>query len=336
MLGSRISYRALTQLSKSICSKNSIKCTYNNHMNRSSSGILSCHLTTSSIKGDDSDEGESNTIIEIEEMDEADNIPNKYKKDFKKPIRKVNKQKSKRDVVQQSRQRMDFHEAKAVELGLPFRIASATMLHRYPVVTPDEQPWELEMRNLQDKIEHIKREQFISMVGGTDSQMIPDDDPEFEEIMETLPFKPASRITEADTNNDRRSLNRKLPNSLYLIVKRNRDDHSWQFPQGKVLDDEKSLRKSSERIIDRAVGTVEKFFISNMPIGHYIYAYPEAIQKQRNQYGTKVFFYRTQLISGTIKLETRLYKDYAWVTRDELHEYFDKESSDLIQAMLPY
>ena len=45
-----------------------------------------------------------------------------------------------------------------------------------------------------------------------------------------------------DTNNDRRSLERRLQDSLFLIVKRNRSDNSWQFPQGKILDDEKSLR----------------------------------------------------------------------------------------------
>jgi hypothetical protein len=39
------------------------------------------------------------------------------------------------------------------------------------------------------------------------------------------------------------------------------------------------------------------------------------MQQQRKQYGAKVFFYRAQLIEGSIKLETKLYKDYAWVGR---------------------
>jgi hypothetical protein len=97
-----------------------------------------------------------------------------------------------------------------------------------------------------------------------------------EEIINSLPFKPRSRITEAgkfdktiqtqfhlnqyknnviyklslslyiyslDENNDRKSIERRLQDSLFLIVKRNREDHSWQFPQGKILEEEKSLRK---------------------------------------------------------------------------------------------
>lgn len=45
-----------------------------------------------------------------------------------------------------------------------------------------------------------------------------------------------------DTNNDRRSVDRRLQDSLYLVVKRNRADNAWQFPQGRVLENEKSLR----------------------------------------------------------------------------------------------
>lgn len=79
-----------------------------------------------------------------------------------------------------------------------------------------------------------------------------------------MPFQPAPRVTEAGTRpsvsyfwmrssnithvsftdhaNDRKSLERKLDQSLYLIVKRNREDNAWQFPQGKVLINE-SLRQ---------------------------------------------------------------------------------------------
>jgi hypothetical protein len=71
----------------------------------------------------------------------------------------------------------------------------------------------------------------------------------------------------------------------------------------------------AERVLDRAIGKTRHWFVSNAPIGHICYAYPKAMQQQRKQYGAKVFFYRAQLIEGSIKLETKLYKDYAWVGR---------------------
>ena len=42
----------------------------------------------------------------------------------------------------------------------------------------------------------------------------------------------------ADRNNDRSTINRKLTESLFLVVKRNRQDNAWQFPQGKWAEGE--------------------------------------------------------------------------------------------------
>lgn len=41
-----------------------------------------------------------------------------------------------------------------------------------------------------------------------------------------------------DINDNRRTWKRKYQQSLFLVVKRPRDDHPWQFPQGKWLPEE--------------------------------------------------------------------------------------------------
>ena len=253
----------------------------------------------------------------------------------KKPHRKLIKLKHNRSIIQKQRGIVEELEAKQKSSGLPWRIVSAATLHRYPVITPELPKWKEEMFKVQEKIDSQKREMLLEEAEKVSAQFINEQNPTIDEILKTLPFKPASRITEADLNNDRRSLERKLDVSLYLIVKRNRKDSAWQFPQGKLLDEEKSVRKGAERVLDRAVGKINRWFISNSPIGYHLYPYPPAIQEQRKQFGAKVFFYRSQLIEGTIKLETRLYTDYAWVTRDELVEYFDKDTAELLHAMLP-
>ena len=242
-----------------------------------------------------------------------------------------------RDIVKTRRELNAMHEAKAEEMGLGWRTVVSSILHRYPLIRPEAEPWEREMEDLQDLINDKKREYFLEQTMGTDSQMIEENNPTFEEILESLPFKPASRITEADEKNDTRSMNRMLDKSCFLIVKRNRDDKAWQFPQGKLNEekDGQSPRACAERVLDRAVGKVNRYFISNAPIGHICYPYPEAMQQKRGEYGAKVFFYRAQLIQGTIKLETRLYTDYAWVGRNEVGDYFDKDTSDLIHAIIP-
>jgi hypothetical protein len=245
--------------------------------------------------------------------------------------------KHERDIIKARRELNAHHEEKAAEMGLGFRTVVSSILHRYPVITPEAEDWEVEMSVLQDEINDKKREYFLEQTMGTDSQMIEDNNPTFEEIMDSMPFKPASRVTEADKNKDTRSMERMLDKSCFLVVKRNREDKSWQFPQGKVSDEKDGNipRATAERVLDRAVGTVNRYFISNAPVGHICYAYPEAMQKKRGEYGAKVFFYRAQLIQGAVKLETRLYTDYAWIGRGEVGEYFDDDTAQFMQALLP-
>lgn len=95
------------------------------------------------------------------------------------------------------------------------------------------------------------------------------------------------------------------------------------------------LEQTSERIIDRSVGEVRRWFVGNAPIGYVCYAYPPEMQKQRQQYGAKVFFSRAQLVEGNMKLETRLYTDMAWISRDEVGEYFNEDMAEYMRELLP-
>ena len=73
---------------------------------------------------------------------------------------------------------------------------------------------------------------------------------EFEELLEAREaelqsFKPAPRETEADKRGDRRSLQRRLDQMLYLLVKKPRREHAWQMPQGGVEEGESLLEVGS-------------------------------------------------------------------------------------------
>lgn len=241
---------------------------------------------------------------------------------------------SNRPIVKERRMTNVEHDSKAKDLGLGFRTVVSGILHRYPTITPEIPEWDKAMQEVQQKINLKKLMEMNEAVENSEgSDILPDVEMSIDEMINAMPFQPASRSTLADEENDRHSTDRRLADSLFLLVKRNRDDKSWQFPQGKLRDEE-TLRSGAERITDRAVGSVERWFVGNAPIGHYVYAYPEALQKQRNEYGAKVFFYRSQLCAGNIKLETRLYTDFAWVARDEIEEYLDPETSAYMSKLL--
>ncbi len=59
--------------------------------------------------------------------------------------------------------------------------------------------------------------------------------------IELSSFTPAPRETEADRNNDFKSVQRKLDQILYLLVKKDRVEHAWQMPQGGMEDSESLL-----------------------------------------------------------------------------------------------
>ena len=265
----------------------------------------------------------------------GDDSSEKDKKGYRKKILR----KHDREIIKKMRANNDMHEMKAEALGLEWRTVCATVLHRYPIITPANEPWEDDMVDLEDKMTEKQQNWLHEQLGGSSSDFVGNDNPTFDEIVASMPFEPASRTSQADIDHDTRSTQRKMDKSAFLLVKRNRAEHSWQFPQGKLNQDKdgNSGRMAAERIIDRAVGKVHRYFISNAPIGHLCYAYPPDIQEQRGQYGAKVYFWRCQLITGTIKLETRLYKDYAWVARDELGDFVeDEDTRAFLSAVLPH
>ncbi|KAJ1433771.1 hypothetical protein B484DRAFT_8972 [Ochromonadaceae sp. CCMP2298] len=107
------------------------------------------------------------------------------------------KLKGKRPVVVKQRERNGLLEERAEESKLGWRIMGSTILHRYPVVTPDPFPWETEMWDLQDLTQAMRREALMDQIKNTDAQLIPDMDPTYDEILESMPFQPAPRTTEA-------------------------------------------------------------------------------------------------------------------------------------------
>ncbi|EDV25920.1 uncharacterized protein TRIADDRAFT_55493 [Trichoplax adhaerens] len=140
---------------------------------------------------------------------------------------------------------------------------------------------------------------------------------------EAKSFQAASRTTQADEEDDRKSLDRKLAESLYLLVKKSRHQHAWQMPQGQH-EGEESLRQTAERELKEECGeqlTVK--FLSNAPSALYTYKFHKDYQS--DHVGAKVFFYKTFYNEGQIVLNTEELEDYAWVTGQEMQDYVTPE-----------
>ncbi|XP_047310497.1 54S ribosomal protein L17, mitochondrial [Impatiens glandulifera] len=140
-------------------------------------------------------------------------------------------------------------------------------------------------------------------------------------------YVPAPRITEADKNNDKRSLKRALDRRLYLLVLGTTygapsGSPVWHFPE-KIYESEETLRKCAESALTSIIGDLSHtYFVGNAPMGHMI---QQPSDKTQEVAQFKRFFFKSQVIA-TNKFDISKCEDFVWVTKDELLEYFPEQA----------
>ncbi|KAF9914436.1 54S ribosomal protein L17 mitochondrial [Lobosporangium transversale] len=144
------------------------------------------------------------------------------------------------------------------------------------------------------------------------------------------------RVTEADRKNDIRSLERALQRTLYLIVKKPRDLHSWQFPQGGVHVCENLQEAANRELQEECGGNMDLWFVGRVPIGHYEYSHPKGTTSATSipLKGTKVFFMKAHIFAGQVQVDNQEIVDFAWVTKEEMKDYVSAEYYQAVKDML--
>ena len=180
------------------------------------------------------------------------------------------------------------------------------IVERLPVVTPEPEAWEVEYRSWSEE----RRAKFL--------RELPNDlvDPkgEFEELVdpEESRFTPASRETPADVSGDARTLERKLDQFLFLVV-RDAATKKWGFPRlVNPEDGETTMRATAKAAMDACVGdSIETFLVGNAPAGHW----PEQpTPGAAGGEGGTNFYHRAQWLEGDLRL-TEKYTDFKWLTK---------------------
>lgn len=65
------------------------------------------------------------------------------------------------------------------------------------------------------------------------------------------------------------------------------------------------------------------WFVGNIPIGHYSYLYEKPVAGETGEIvGRKIFFVKARIMAGQVDLKNNKHgwKDFAWVTKDEMEE----------------
>lgn len=150
-----------------------------------------------------------------------------------------------------------------------------------------------------------------------------------------IDYVPAPRVTEADKTNDKKSLQRALDRRLYLLIYGHTygaagEEPVWHFPE-KVYESEGTLRKCAESALNSVIGDLSNtYFVGNAPMGHMIMP-PKENDKERST--LKRFIFKSQVIA-TNKFDIKKGKDFVWVTKGELLEYFPEQAEYLDKMII--
>ncbi|GMY19095.1 39S ribosomal protein L46, mitochondrial [Fagus crenata] len=150
-----------------------------------------------------------------------------------------------------------------------------------------------------------------------------------------MDYVPAPRITEADKNNDTKSLQRALDRRLYLILYGKAygapsGKPVWHFPE-KVYQTEETLRKCAESALESVIGDLSHtYFVGNAPMGHMVM---QPTENESDVPSFKRFFFKSQVIA-TNKFKIEKCEDFVWVTKDEILEYFPEQAEFLNKMII--
>eukprot|EP00871_Galdieria_phlegrea_P003918 jgi/Galph1/4527/GphlegSOOS_G3195.1 len=128
-------------------------------------------------------------------------------------------------------------------------------------------------------------------------------------------FIPAPIETEADHTGNLKTLDRKLTDSVYFLVKRG--NQVWQFPQDEA-EVGKTLKQKAEETVKQFTGSqVDVHFIGNAPACHIEHMFSAQMREKRQLIGAKIFFYRAIVVDGNLE-NIPFDHEFAWVTAEEI------------------
>ncbi|KAK0732857.1 39S mitochondrial ribosomal protein L46-domain-containing protein [Apiosordaria backusii] len=166
--------------------------------------------------------------------------------------------------------------------------------------------------------------------------------------------KPMPRRTEADEKNDKTRLDRKLDETLYLVVK-NGKTKEWGFPMGQVTTEE-ALHHTAARALQEAAGVnMNTWIVGRVPVAHRVVepewvvesesepepapeSEPESESKSKKfvRRGDKIFYLKGRIMAGQADLSgnTQGLTEFRWLTQKEMEKVLPREVWESVKGMV--
>ncbi|KAK0674234.1 39S mitochondrial ribosomal protein L46-domain-containing protein [Cercophora samala] len=147
--------------------------------------------------------------------------------------------------------------------------------------------------------------------------------------------KPMPRRTEADEKGDETRLDRRLDETLYLVVKGR--EGRWGFPMGQVTTEE-ALHHTAKRALEEAAGVnMNTWIVGRVPVAHQVIE-PEIEPETKRlvKRGDKIFYLKGRIMAGQADLTGNKLglTEFKWVTQKEMEKVLPKSVWESVKGMV--
>ncbi|KAK4701876.1 large subunit ribosomal protein L46, partial [Phenoliferia sp. Uapishka_3] len=171
----------------------------------------------------------------------------------------------------------------------------------------------------------VQTQEKVDKETGTEGEL-----EKFELAREGIEGKEELRSRE-NRDQDLKNLERRMDRTLYLVLKKDRKENMWQFPQGGVEANESLLEAAQRELVEETGPNMDVWPVGRAPAGAYVYDFPQAFKSEHS--GAKVFFLPMRVIRGqAVPNKKEGLVDFAWLTKEEVKE---KVSEDYWSAVEP-
>ncbi|GAA5898057.1 mitochondrial 54S ribosomal protein mL46 MRPL17 [Sporobolomyces salmoneus] len=237
------------------------------------------------------------------------------------------------------------------------RIVAAALLSRPPLILPSLSPFERSYYAYQRKIHRALSKPLETSTGwffkkgSTAEKSFKEFDKKVEKESGTeddmRPFEMAreevegaslvmEKETAADKQGDVKSLERKADRTVYLLLKKKRSQHAWQFPQGGVEGDESLVEAARRELVEETGPNMDVWTVGRVPAGAYTYSFPpEHVKKNPGKDSAAVFFMPMRVVRGqAVPNQKEGLIDFAWLTKEEIKEKVDEKYWQAVEPLL--
>lgn len=177
------------------------------------------------------------------------------------------------------------------------------LVERTPQLTPDLPDYEIVNDERKIKLEALHK---VSPAAITSAEETPDQE-RARKRLEALIESEGGREGEGDRSGDLTSLDRRLAQRVYLLV---RVGDVWQLPQREWAGPPETAREALAAALEASCGAELNLHpMGNAPLGHLPDSAPDST----------LFVWRYQHVSGQVT-KTSAIDEYAWLTKDEIVE----------------